>query len=219
MPTERETKTRHHQGPGEAGVWPAGAIAVLVFGIQQDWLSGRMTPWLIRKCIMGHQHQIQRSNKRNLAEHYFLSSFPLFTNIWMIWKKRKTINKWKSCLKTRAQISSGRSQQIWTQLFWCFWALDLKTLCKGGKCHPSTFVKQGTEASNDGKIQTQSRPSGRWGHTSCVLHTHHPSLTSDTSIPETLSPECTWSFLCKMENEQALQSKSSTSSRVWVERI
>lgn len=47
---QRETKTRHQHGPGEgSGDGPAGAIAVLVCGIQQDWLSGGMTPRLTGK--------------------------------------------------------------------------------------------------------------------------------------------------------------------------
>lgn len=97
MPTERGTKTRHQHGPGEgSGDGPAGAIAVLV------WDSAGLAQWRDDTTAhreiqnlghgitagelsqLGHLHQIQRSNKGNLAEDYFLTSFPLSTNIRML---------------------------------------------------------------------------------------------------------------------------------------
>lgn len=72
-----------------AGVWDSAGLA--------QWKDDTMAHREIQNpghgitagelSELGHLHQIQRSNKWNLAEDYFLISFSLFTNIWMLWKK------------------------------------------------------------------------------------------------------------------------------------
>lgn len=138
MPTQRgKAKPDINKALGKAVVmWSAEAIAVLVFGIQQDWLSGGMTlPELtgipasrqatpkatpsVRTTTeevseLDHLQQIQKVKLSKIWQKIILFPFPPQISRWF--EKRKIINKWKSSFKTRVEVSSGRSQELWTQL-------------------------------------------------------------------------------------------------------
>lgn len=132
--TERETKTRHQQGPGEGRgddqqeqllCWCLGFSRT---GSVEGWHHGSLgnpesRPWndsrgAIRAGPSAPNPEVKYVKFSRRLFSYFLPPLHKYLDD-LKKKKRETINKWKCFLKTRAEVSSGRSQQIRTQILLC----------------------------------------------------------------------------------------------------